>query len=80
MKKKHVTKIWLIVLKVIPIGIIPTQTRLSDGCSGLALFFSHLTCQALHKTEVSSACGYELYFGCVICSSGYLPLDGHTAW
>ena len=39
MKKKHVTKMKFIVLKVIPIGIIPdSQTRLSDGCSELMLF------------------------------------------
>ena len=41
MKKKHVPKMRFIVLTVIPIGIIPdTQTRLSDGCSGLMLFLS----------------------------------------
>ena len=67
----HVTKMRFIVLKVIPIGIIPdTQTRLSDGCSGLMLFLSQRVCQALHKTEVPLACGYELYFWCVLCSSG----------
>ena len=45
MKKKHATKMRFIVLKVIPIGIIPdTQTRLSGGCSGIALFLSQRTC------------------------------------
>ena len=71
MKKKHVTKMRFIVLAVIPIGIIPdTQTRLSDGCSGL--FLSQRVCHALYKTEVSSACGYELSFWYVLCSSGVL--------
>ena len=76
MMRTHVTKMRFIVLKVIPIGIIPdTQIRLSDGCSGLMLFLSQRVCQALHTTEVSSACGYELYFlvcplqlGCTCCS------------
>ena len=81
MKKKHATKMRFIVLKVIPICIIPdTQTRLSDGRSGLTLFPSQLTCQAPHKTEVSSACGYELYFWCALRSSVYLLLDGPKAW
>ena len=45
-------------MTTIPIGtILDTLTRLSDGCSGFTLFPSQLTCQALHKTEVSSACG-----------------------
>ena len=71
MKNKHVTKMRFIVLTVIPIGIIPdTQTRLSDGCSGLMLFLSQRVCQALYKTEASSACGCELYFWYVLCSSG----------
>ena len=62
-----------IVLKFIPIGIIPvTQSRLSDGCYGLILSSSQRIRQTLHKTEVSSACGYELYFWCAFCSSGVL--------
>ena len=50
MKKKHATKMRFIVLKVIPIGIIPdTQTRLSGGCSGIALF--SLTAHLLGTTQ-----------------------------
>ena len=66
-----------IVFKFIPIGIIPvTQSRLSDGCCGLILSSSQRIRQTLHKTEVSSACGYELYFWCALCSSGVLA----TRW
>ena len=72
---------------IIPIGtILDTLTRLSDGCSGLTLLLSQLTCQALHKTEVSSACGYELYFWCVLRSSGVFAtrwiqsLVGSSKW
>ena len=62
---------WRHYMTIIPIGtILDTLTRLSDGCSGLSLFRSQLTCQALHKREVFSACGYELYFWCALCSSG----------
>ena len=77
----YVTNIWAFswrhCMTIIPIGtILDTLTRLSDGCSGLTLFPLQLTCQALHKTEVSSACGYELYFWCALCSSGVLA----TGW
>ena len=73
MKKIHVTKTRPIVLNIIPISTIPdAQALSSDGCSGLMLFPSQRICQTLHKTEVSSACGYELYFWCALCRSGVL--------
>ena len=79
LKKKHATKTRFIVLNAMPIGIIPdTQIRLSDGCSGLMLFSSQRICQTLHKTEVSSACGYELYFWCATCSLGVSARFGST--
>ena len=62
---------WRHHMTIIPIGaILDTLTRLSDGSSGPTFFPRQLTCQALRKTSVSSDCGYELYFWCVLCSSG----------
>ena len=61
--KSHLTKMRFFVLKIIPIRqISDTQIRLSDDCSGLMLFSSQRICHTLHEIEVSSACGYELYF------------------
>ena len=73
----YVTKMRFIVLKIIPTSTIPdAQTRSSDGRSGLMLFPSQRICQALHKTEVSSTRGSELYFWCAFCSSAVLA----TRW
>ena len=68
MKKIHVPKMRFIVLKIIQISaILDTQTGSSDDCSGLTLFSSQRICQMLHKTEVSSACGYGLcFFACFL--------------
>ena len=50
------------------------QTRSSDG--GLTLFPSQLFCQTLDKTEVSSACGYVLYYWCACRRSRASAVDG----
>ena len=82
MKKKHVTKIEIIVLNVIRIGTncLYTQTRLSDGCSGLMLFFSQRVCQALHRQRSLQLVGTSCTSGVSFAARGYLLLDGSKAW
>ena len=75
MKKKHATKMRFVVLKIIPTGVIPdTQTRLSDGCSGLMLFSSHSRQRSLQLVGTSCT------FGVPFAARVYLPLDGPKAW
>ena len=79
-KKKHVTKMRFTVLKIIPFGIIPdTQTRLSDGCSGLTLFPSQRTVRHHTRQRSLQLVGTSCTFGVPFAAWEYLLLDGYNA-
>ena len=81
MKKKHVSKMRFIVFKVIPIRIIPdTQTRLSDGCSGLMLFPHNALVKHCTRQRSLQFVGMSCAFGVLSAAREYLLLEGPQAW